>query len=67
MINAINSLTAFVKELTSKRGLILSKRILFPSAPLEIRDKKRRRVISRALSGIQKGEIATPLSVCVLY
>ncbi|PHU25444.1 hypothetical protein BC332_03776 [Capsicum chinense] len=64
VINAINALTASVKELTSKRGLILSKRILFPSAPLEIRDKKRRRVISRALSSIQKSKIATPLSMC---
>ncbi|KAF3642963.1 hypothetical protein FXO38_20853 [Capsicum annuum] len=52
VINAINALTAYVKELTSKRGLIPSKRILFPSAPLEIRAKRRRRVISRALSGI---------------
>lgn len=64
VINAINALTSSVKELTSKRGLIPSKRILFPSAPLEIRAKRRRRVISRALSGIQKSEIATPLSVC---
>ncbi|PHU06082.1 hypothetical protein BC332_26904 [Capsicum chinense] len=61
VINAINSLTASVKELTSKRGLILSKRILFPYAPLEIRAKRRRKVISRALSGIQKSQIATPL------
>ncbi|PHU22381.1 hypothetical protein BC332_07488 [Capsicum chinense] len=49
VINAINVLTAFVKELTSKRGLIPSKRILFLSAPLEIRAKRRRRVISKAL------------------
>ncbi|PHU25700.1 hypothetical protein BC332_04032 [Capsicum chinense] len=54
VINAINTLTASVKKLTSKRGLILSKRILFSYVPLEIRAKKRRRVISRALSGIQK-------------
>ncbi|KAM3306856.1 hypothetical protein P3S67_013727 [Capsicum chacoense] len=64
VINAINALTAFVKELTSKKSLIPSKRILFPSAPLEIRAKRRRRVIFRALSGIQKSKIATPLSVC---
>ncbi|KAM3304506.1 hypothetical protein P3S67_011372 [Capsicum chacoense] len=63
VINAINALTTSVKELTSKRGLIPSKRILFPSAPLEIRAKRRRRVISRALSGIQKSKIATSLSV----
>ncbi|PHU03780.1 hypothetical protein BC332_29031 [Capsicum chinense] len=64
VINAINALTASVKKLTSKRGLIPSKRILFPSTPLEIRAKRKRRVISRALSGIQKSEIATSLSAC---
>ncbi|PHU04922.1 hypothetical protein BC332_25744 [Capsicum chinense] len=64
VINAINALTASVKELTSKRGLTPSKRILFPSAPLEIRATRRRRVISRILSSIQKSEIANPLSVC---
>ncbi|PHU30981.1 hypothetical protein BC332_03074 [Capsicum chinense] len=64
VINAINALITSVKELTSKRCLIPSKRILFPSALLEIRAKRRRRVISRALSGIQKRKIATPLSVC---
>ncbi|KAM3236285.1 hypothetical protein P3L10_016322 [Capsicum annuum] len=40
VINAINALTASVRELTSKRGLIPSKRILFPFAPLEIRAKR---------------------------
>ncbi|PHU29290.1 hypothetical protein BC332_01383 [Capsicum chinense] len=64
VINAINALTTSVKELTSKRDRILSKRILFTSALLEIRSKRRRRVISRALSGIQKSKIATPLSTC---
>ncbi|PHU30341.1 hypothetical protein BC332_02434 [Capsicum chinense] len=64
VINAINALTSSVKELISKRGLIPSKRILFPSASLEIRAKGRRRVISRALLGIQKSEIANPLSAC---
>ncbi|KAF3623161.1 putative glycerol-3-phosphate 2-O-acyltransferase 6-like [Capsicum annuum] len=64
VINAINALTASVKKLTSKKGLISSKRILFSSALLEIRAKRRRRVISRALSGIQKSKIATPLFVC---
>ncbi|KAM3247932.1 hypothetical protein P3L10_009700 [Capsicum annuum] len=64
VINAINALITSVKELTSKRGLIPSKRILFPSAPLEIRAKMRRRMISRALSSISKRKIANPLSVC---
>ncbi|PHU12592.1 hypothetical protein BC332_19522 [Capsicum chinense] len=63
VINAINALTASVKELTFKSGLIPSKRILFPSSPLEIRDK-RRKVIFRALSGIQKSKIIAPLSAC---
>ncbi|PHT97932.1 hypothetical protein BC332_33138 [Capsicum chinense] len=64
VINAINTLTASVKELTYKRSLIPSKRILFSFAPLEIRAKRRKRVIFRALLGIQKSEIATPLSMC---
>ncbi|PHU22692.1 hypothetical protein BC332_07799 [Capsicum chinense] len=57
VINAINALTASVKELTSKRGVISSKRILFPSTPLEIEAKKRRKVISKALSSTQKSKI----------
>ncbi|PHT43510.1 hypothetical protein CQW23_17535 [Capsicum baccatum] len=64
VINSINALTISVKELISKRGLISSKRILFPFAPLEIRAKRRRRVIFKALSSIQKSKIATPLFVC---
>ncbi|KAM3264208.1 hypothetical protein P3L10_001202 [Capsicum annuum] len=64
VINAINALTAFVKELTSKRGVIPSKRILFPSTPLEIETKRRRKVIFKTLSSTQKNEIATPLSMC---
>ncbi|KAF3638741.1 hypothetical protein FXO37_24236 [Capsicum annuum] len=46
VINVINALTASIKELTSKRGPISSKRILFPFAPLEIRAKRRRRKLS---------------------
>ncbi|PHT59710.1 hypothetical protein CQW23_02073 [Capsicum baccatum] len=64
VINVINALTAFVKELTSKRGVIPSKRILFPSTPLEIKAKRRRKVISKTLSNIQEREITTPLFVC---
>ncbi|PHU22285.1 hypothetical protein BC332_07392 [Capsicum chinense] len=36
VINAINSLTASVKKMTSKRGVIPSKRISYPDTPLEI-------------------------------
>ncbi|KAM3284606.1 hypothetical protein P3S67_023405 [Capsicum chacoense] len=57
VINAINTLTASIKEL-------ISKSILFLSALLEIRAKRRRRVIFRTLSSIQKSKIVTPLSMC---
>ncbi|PHU03229.1 hypothetical protein BC332_28480 [Capsicum chinense] len=64
VINAMNELTISIKELTSKRSLIPSKKILFLSVLLEIGAKRRRRVIFRALSSIQKSKITTPLSVC---
>ncbi|PHU19678.1 hypothetical protein BC332_10829 [Capsicum chinense] len=60
---AIGANNAPVIELTSKRGVIPSKRILFLSTPLDIK-AKRREVISKALSSIQKRKIAIPLSVC---
>ncbi|KAF3644428.1 hypothetical protein FXO37_21459 [Capsicum annuum] len=63
VINVINALTASVKELTSKKGVIPSNRILYPSTSLEIKAKRRRKVIPKALSSIQKSEIATSLSV----
>ncbi|PHT88984.1 hypothetical protein T459_04097 [Capsicum annuum] len=37
VINTINALTAFVNEMTSKRGTIPSKRISYPYTPLEIK------------------------------
>ncbi|PHT51033.1 hypothetical protein CQW23_10780 [Capsicum baccatum] len=37
VINVINALTASVKEMTSKRGVIPSKRISYPDTPLEIK------------------------------
>ncbi|KAM3379005.1 hypothetical protein P3S68_011418 [Capsicum galapagoense] len=52
MINAINALTSSIKELTSKRGFIPSKRISYLSTPLEIKAKTRRKVIFKALSCI---------------
>ncbi|KAM3267172.1 hypothetical protein P3S67_032636 [Capsicum chacoense] len=64
VINAINALTTFVKEMTSKRSVIPSKRISYPYTPLEIKVAKRRRKdISRASSSIEKGKIAMPLSL----
>ena len=55
VINAINALIASVKEMTSKRGIIPSKRISYPYTPLEIKaDKKRRKDTSKASSSIKK-------------
>ncbi|PHT88001.1 hypothetical protein T459_10107 [Capsicum annuum] len=42
VINAINALTASIKKMTSKRGVIPSKRISYPDTPLEIKAAKRR-------------------------
>ncbi|PHT99367.1 hypothetical protein BC332_31710 [Capsicum chinense] len=55
VINTINALTASVKEMTSKRGVIPSKRISYPDTPLEIKAAKRRRKdTSKASSTIKK-------------
>ncbi|PHU30683.1 hypothetical protein BC332_02776 [Capsicum chinense] len=63
VINAINALTASIKEITSKRDVIPSKRISYPDTPLEIKEAKRRRKeTSKASSIIKKIKIATPLS-----
>ncbi|PHT94479.1 hypothetical protein T459_02361 [Capsicum annuum] len=68
VINVINALTASVKEMTYKRGVIPSKRISYPYTPLEIKlVKRRRKDISKALSNIEKGKITTPLSLsCIV-
>ncbi|PHT67239.1 hypothetical protein T459_26726 [Capsicum annuum] len=64
VINAINALTAFVQEMTYKRGVIPSKRISYPDTPLEIKAAMRRRKdTSKASSIIKKSNIATPLSL----
>ncbi|KAF3662408.1 hypothetical protein FXO37_12465 [Capsicum annuum] len=57
VINAINTLTTFVKKLTSKRGIILSKRILFSSTPLEIKAKRRRKVISKHYQASKRAKL----------
>ncbi|PHT83713.1 hypothetical protein T459_12156 [Capsicum annuum] len=63
VINAINALTAFVKEMTSKRSVILSKRISYPYTPPEIKAaKKRRKDTSKASSSIEKSNITMLLS-----
>ncbi|PHT74640.1 hypothetical protein T459_21917 [Capsicum annuum] len=64
VINVINALTASVKKMTSKRGVIPSKRISYPDTPLEIKAAKRRRKdTSKASSITKKSKIATPLSL----
>ncbi|PHU01403.1 hypothetical protein BC332_31190 [Capsicum chinense] len=64
VINAINALTASVKEMTSKMGVIPSKRISYPYTPLEIKEAKRRRKdTSKALLSIEKSKIVMPLSL----
>ncbi|KAF3671069.1 putative glycerol-3-phosphate 2-O-acyltransferase 6-like [Capsicum annuum] len=64
VIDAINALTASIKEMTSKRGVIPSKRISYPDTPLEIKeDKTRRKDTSKASSIIKKIKIAMPLSL----
>ncbi|PHU03331.1 hypothetical protein BC332_28582 [Capsicum chinense] len=63
VINVINALTTSVKEMASKRGVIPSKRILYPYTPLEIKEAKRRRKdTSKASSSIHKSKITMPLS-----
>ncbi|PHU07941.1 hypothetical protein BC332_24430 [Capsicum chinense] len=64
VINAINALTASVKEMTSNRGVIPSKSLSYPYTPLEIKVAKRRRKdTSKASSSIEKSKIVTPLSL----
>ncbi|PHU24862.1 hypothetical protein BC332_03194 [Capsicum chinense] len=69
VINAINLLTASVKKMTSKRGVIPSKRISYPYAPLEIKAAKRRRKdTSKETSSIEKSKITMPLSLsCTIF
>ncbi|PHT44631.1 hypothetical protein CQW23_13789 [Capsicum baccatum] len=58
VINVINALTTSVKKMTSKRGVIPSKRISYPYTPLEIKAAKRRRKdTSKALSSIKKARL----------
>ncbi|PHU09440.1 hypothetical protein BC332_21300 [Capsicum chinense] len=64
VINAINVPTASVKEMTSKRGVIPSKRISYLDTQLEIKAVKRRsKDISKASSIIKKSKVAMSLSL----
>ncbi|PHT99590.1 hypothetical protein BC332_29378 [Capsicum chinense] len=58
VINAINALTASIKKMISKRGVIPSKRISYPDTPLEIKAAKRRRKDTfKASSSIKKARL----------
>ncbi|KAF3639220.1 hypothetical protein FXO37_24048 [Capsicum annuum] len=58
VINTINALTTSVKEMPSKRSVILSKRISYPYTPLEIKVSKRgMKDISKASSSIEKAKL----------
>ncbi|PHU02692.1 hypothetical protein BC332_27943 [Capsicum chinense] len=64
VINVINALTTSKKKMTSKRGVIPSKRISYPDTPLEIKTAKRRRKdTSKASSIIRKSKITMRLSL----
>ncbi|PHT68315.1 hypothetical protein T459_27802 [Capsicum annuum] len=68
LINAINALTFSVKKMTSKRGVIPSKRIPYPYTPLEIKVAKRRMKENfKASSSIEKSKITTPLSRSCIF
>ncbi|KAF3638416.1 hypothetical protein FXO38_23235 [Capsicum annuum] len=66
VINAINALTASVKKMTFKRGVIPSKRISYPNTPLEIKATKRRRKDTSKASSIIKKQDCNA-SVFVLH
>ncbi|KAF3667130.1 hypothetical protein FXO38_08759 [Capsicum annuum] len=68
MINAINALTASVKEMIFKKGIIPSNKISYPYTLLEIKEAKRRRKdISKVSSSIEKRKITMPLSLsCIV-
>ncbi|PHU27320.1 hypothetical protein BC332_05652 [Capsicum chinense] len=65
VINAINALTASVKEMTSKRGVIPSKRISYPDTLLEIKAAKRRRKDTFKASSIIKKSRLQCLCLCL--
>ncbi|PHU26262.1 hypothetical protein BC332_04594 [Capsicum chinense] len=67
VINIINALTASVKEMTAKRGVIPSKRISYPDTPLEIKAAKRRRKDTFKASSIIKKKQDYNASVFVLH
>ncbi|PHT93809.1 hypothetical protein T459_01691 [Capsicum annuum] len=67
VINAINVLTASIKEMTSKGGVIPSKRISYPDTLLEIKAAKRRRKDTSKASSILKKKQDCNASVFILH
>ncbi|KAF3640424.1 putative protein EIN4-like [Capsicum annuum] len=65
VINDINALTASVKKMTSKRGVIPSKRISYPDTPLEIKAVKKRRKDTFKESSIIKKARLQCLYLCL--
>ncbi|PHT55291.1 hypothetical protein CQW23_03777 [Capsicum baccatum] len=65
VINAINALTASVKKMTSKRGVIPSKRISYSDTPLEIKAAKRRKKDTFKASSIIKKARLHYLCLCL--
>ncbi|KAF3632939.1 hypothetical protein FXO38_25855 [Capsicum annuum] len=65
VINTINALTASVKEMISKRGVIPSKRISYPDTPLDIKASKRRRKDTSKASSIIKKARLQRLYLCL--
>ncbi|KAF3675516.1 putative protein EIN4-like [Capsicum annuum] len=65
VINTINTLIASVKEITSKRGVIPSRKISYPDTPLEIKTAKRRRKETSKESSIIKKARLLRLCLCL--
>ncbi|PHU28961.1 hypothetical protein BC332_01054 [Capsicum chinense] len=66
VINTINALTTYVKEIISKRGVIPSKKIPYPDTPLEIKAAKRRRKDTSKASSIIKKKRLQHLCLCTV-
>ncbi|PHU26146.1 hypothetical protein BC332_04478 [Capsicum chinense] len=65
LANVHHALTAFVKEMISKRGIILSKRISYSNTLLEIKETKRKRKDTSKASSIIKKAKLQRLCLCL--
>ncbi|KAF3628491.1 hypothetical protein FXO38_11550 [Capsicum annuum] len=66
VINTINALTTYVKEIISKSDVIPSKKIPYPDTPLEIKAAKRRRKDTSKASSIIKKKRLQHLCLCTV-